>query len=92
MCILKIFCYEETKLVVIKYKDEIWVRAKTVANILRYQNTMKSIRDHVDPEDKKKLSEFAPKFKQNETSSPEKSPMKGTRKTQFISASPDYTV
>ena len=47
----KIFCYEETKLPVIKYKDEIWVRPKTVADILRYKNIIKSIRDHVDPEE-----------------------------------------
>ena len=49
MCLIKIFYYEETKLTVIKYKGEIWVRAKTVANTLRYKNTMKSIRDHVNP-------------------------------------------
>ena len=61
MCIIKkIFFHEETKLPIIKYKDEIWVRAKTVANILRYKNTIKSIRDHVDPEDKKRLSELGP--------------------------------
>ena len=55
--IKKVFYYEETKLPVIKYKDEIWAKANTVANILRYKNTKKSIRDHVDPEDKRKLSE-----------------------------------
>ena len=50
MCIIKnAFYYKETKLPVIKYKDEIWVRAKTVANILRYKNTMKSIHDGVEP-------------------------------------------
>ena len=52
---------------VIKYKDEIWVKAKTVANTLRYKNTIKSIRDHVDPEDKRRLSELGPKSKHNET-------------------------
>ena len=66
MCIIKkVFYYEELKLPVIKYKDEIWVKANTVANILRYKNSMKSIRDHVDPEDKRKLSELGPKSKQN---------------------------
>ena len=50
----KVFYYEETKLPVIKYKDEIWVKANTVANISRYKNTMKSIRDHVNPEEKSK--------------------------------------
>ena len=56
MCIIKkVFYYKETKLPVIKYKDEdeIWVRAKTVANIWRYKNTMKLIHDHVKPEDRK---------------------------------------
>ena len=60
----KVFRYEETDLPIIKYKDEIWIKA--VATILRYKNTMKSIRDHVDPEDKRKLSELRPKSKQNE--------------------------
>ena len=68
MCIIKkVFCYEETKLPVIKYKDEVWVKANTVANILRYKNTMKSSRDHADPEDKRKLSELGPKSKGNKT-------------------------
>ena len=59
--IKKVFYYEGTKLPVIKYKDEIRVEANTVANILGYKNTMKSIQDHVDPEDKRKLSELGPK-------------------------------
>ena len=63
----KVFHYEESELSVIKYKDEIWFRAVAVATILRYKNTMKSIRDHVDPEDKRKLSELGPKTKQIET-------------------------
>ena len=50
MCIIKkIFYYKETKLQVIKYKDEIWIRAKTVASMLRYKNTKKSVRDHIEP-------------------------------------------
>ena len=68
MCIIKkVFYYEETELPVIKYKDEIWVKANTVANILRYKNTIKSIQDHVEPEDKRRLSELAPQSKGNET-------------------------
>ena len=51
--IKKIFYNEETELPVIKYKDEIRVKADTVANILRYKNTIKSIQDHVEPEDKR---------------------------------------
>ena len=49
----KVFKYEETELLIIKYKDEIWFKAVAVATILRYNNTMKSIHDHVDHEDKR---------------------------------------
>ena len=65
--IKKVFYYEETKLPVIRYKDEIWAKANTVAKILRYKNTRKSIRDHVDLEHKRKFSELGPKSKGNET-------------------------
>ena len=66
MCIIeRVFRYEETDLPIIKYKDEVWIKAVAVATILKYKNTMKSIRDHVDTEDKRKLSEFGSKFKQN---------------------------
>ena len=89
----KIFYYEETKLPVIKYKDGIWVKAKTVANILRYKNIMKSIRDHVDPEDKKRLSELEPKSKQNETFPQEKSPIQWNGKnTIYIDESGLYSL
>ena len=62
----KVFRYKETDLPIIKYRDEIWIKAVAVATILRYNNAMKSIRDHVEPEDKKKLSELWPKSKKNE--------------------------
>ena len=68
MCIIeKVFRYEETDLPIIKYKDEIWIKAVAVATILKYKNTMKSICDHVDPVDKTKMSELGPKSKQNDT-------------------------
>ena len=57
MCIIeKIFHYEETELPVIKYKDEI--RGKTVAEILGYAIQLKAIREHVDPEDRVRLTEL----------------------------------
>ena len=68
----KVFKYEETELSIIKYKDEIWFKAVAVVTVLGYKNTMKSTRDHVDPEDERKLSELGPKSKQNETD-PQKS-------------------
>ena len=91
--IKKIFYYEETKLPVIKYKDEIWVRAKTVDNILRYQNTIKTISEHVDPEYKKRLSELEPKSKWNETFPLEKSPMERNEKnTIYMNESGLYSL
>ena len=62
----KVFKYEETKLSVIKYKDDIWFRGKTMAEILGYAIHHKAIRDHFDHEDKRKLSELGPNSKQNE--------------------------
>ena len=50
----KVFKYEETELSVIKRKDDIWFRGKTIAEILGYSNPLKAIRKHVDSDDKKK--------------------------------------
>ena len=63
----KVFKYEATELPVIKYKDEIWFKAVVVATILKYTNQRKAIRDHVDPEDKRKLSEISHESKRNES-------------------------
>ena len=63
----KVFKYETTELSVIRYNDEIWFKAVVVATILKYTNQCKAIRDHVDPEDKKKLSELMSRSKPNES-------------------------
>ena len=82
MCFIKkVFYYEETKLPDIKYKDEIWVKAETVANILRYKNT---IRDHANPEEKNRLSELGPKSKHKETLPLQKTPMERNKKKQDL--------
>ena len=65
--IKKVSHHEETALSVINCKDEIWFRGKTIAEILGYAIKRKAILDHVDHEDKRKLSELMPKSKQNET-------------------------
>ena len=52
------FIYENNKLNIIKKDDDIWFHAKTVGNILKYTNTRKAIRDHVDCEDKITLNEL----------------------------------
>ena len=62
----KVFKYDATELSVIKCKDEIWFRGKTIAEILGYAIQRKAILDHVDHEDKRKLSELVSKSKQSE--------------------------
>ena len=59
----KVFHYEENEITVIKCRDEIWFKAVVVATILKYTNQRKAIRDHVNPEDKRKLSELMSKRK-----------------------------
>ena len=53
----KVFYYEKTELPGIKCKDDIWFRGKTIAEILGYAIQRKAIHDHVDLEDKRKLSD-----------------------------------
>ena len=53
----KVFKYGETELSVIKCKDDIWLRGKTLAEVLGYSNPLKAIRTHIDSEDKTEISE-----------------------------------
>ena len=69
----EIFIYEETKLDIIKKDDDIWFQAKTVADILKYTNTRKAIRDHVDSEDKITLNNL--KSRRNESVLPKNNHM-----------------
>ena len=48
----KVFHYEENELSVIKFKDEIWFKAKQVALLPGYLDPGRSVRRNVDPEDK----------------------------------------
>ena len=57
----KVFHYEESEISVIKCKDDIWFRGKTMAEILGYSNPLKAIRKHIDSEDKSEISELEPK-------------------------------
>ena len=59
MCIIKkVFYYEETELSVIKCKDDRRFVSKTIAEILKYTNQCKGIRDHVDPKDRVRFNEL----------------------------------
>ena len=89
----KVFKYEVTELLVIKYEDEIWFKAVVVATILKYTNQRKAIRDHVDPEDKRKLSELMSKSKQNESFRLKTDPLKGNEgNSLYLSESGLYSL
>ena len=57
----KVFHYGATELSVIKFKDEIWFKAKQVALLLGYLDPGKSIRQNVDPEDRISLERLVGK-------------------------------
>ena len=59
----KVFKYGETELSVIKCKDDIWFRGKTLAEVLGYFNPLKAIHTHIDSEDKKEMSELVHPFR-----------------------------
>ena len=89
----KVFKYEATELPVIKYEDEIWFKAVVVATILKYTNQRKAIRDHVDPEDKRKLSELMSKSKRNESFHLKTDPLKGNEgNSLYLSESGLYSL
>ena len=54
----EVFTYENNELSVIKKGDDIWFKAKTIAEILEYKNTREAIIDHVDSEDKMTLRDL----------------------------------
>ena len=56
--IKEVFTYENTELSIIKKDYDIWFKAKTIADILKYTNTRKAIRDHVDYEDRITLKDL----------------------------------
>ena len=89
----KVFKYEATELPVIKYEDEVWFKAVVVATILKYTNQRKAIRDHVDPEDKIKLSELMSKSKRNDSFRLKTDPLKGNEgNSLYLSESGLYSL
>ena len=89
----KVFHYEEKEITVIKCRDEIWFKAVVVATILKYTNQHKAIRDHVDPEDKRKLSELMSKSKRNESFRLKMDPLKGNEgNSLYLSESGLYSL
>ena len=74
-------------------KDDIWFRAVAVATILKYTNQCKAILDHVDPEDKRKLSELVFKTKRNKSFPLQTDPLKGNEgNTIYINESGLYSL
>ena len=74
----KVFKYEEAELSVIKHQGDIWLRGKTIAEILGYSNPLKAIHKHVDSEDKREISEFEPKSRGAQNGHPFKNRQQGT--------------
>jgi len=60
--LLKMFKYSGKDVMILTINDEVWFRAKEIAEILDYTNLKKSIRDHVDDDDKIILSELLEKY------------------------------
>ena len=54
----KVFKYGETELSVIKCKDDIWFKGKTLAEVLEYSNPLQAICMHIDSEDKEEMLEL----------------------------------
>ena len=54
----KVFKYEESKINVVKYNDDIWFKGRDIANALGYENPGKAIRIHVDSDDKMPIDEL----------------------------------
>ena len=54
----KVFHYEENEITVIKWRDDIWFKAKQVATLLGYLDPGRSIRQNVDPEDRISLEKL----------------------------------
>ena len=89
----KVFKYEATELPVIICKDNIWFKAVAVATILKYANQRKAIRNHVDPEDKRKLSELVFKTKRNKLFPLQTDPLKRNEgNTIYINESGLYSL
>ena len=66
----KVFHYEENKLSVIKFKDEIWFKEKQVALLLGYLDPGRSIRQNVDPKDRILLEKLIGKGRVNHSPPP----------------------
>ena len=47
----KAFHYNESKINVVKCNDVKWFKGRDIANALGYENPLKAIRMHVDPDD-----------------------------------------
>ena len=54
----KAFHYNESKINVVKCNDDIWFKGRDIANALGYENPLKAIRMHVDPDDKMPIDEL----------------------------------
>ena len=54
----KVFHFNENQINVVKCNDDIWFKGKDIANALGYENPGKTIRIHVDSDDKMPIDEL----------------------------------
>jgi prophage antirepressor-like protein len=50
--IIKEYKYDDNNMLVIRIKEEIWIKAKDVTEILEYKDTKKAIKNHIEEEDR----------------------------------------
>ena len=60
--LLKMFKYSGKDVMILTINNEVWFKATEIAEILEYTNLQKSIRDHVDDDDKIILSKLMEKY------------------------------
>ena len=86
----KVFHYEENKLSVINFKDEIWFKAKQLSLLLGYLDPCRSIRQNVDPEDRISLEKLIEKKGRGGESPPLVSNFQGS--TLYLNESSLYSL
>ena len=87
----KVFHYNESKINVVKCNDDIWLKGRDIANALGYENRLKAIRMHVDPNDKMPVDELLTVSKGRSDSDPP-SEINYQRSTIYVNESGLYTL
>ena len=87
----KVFHYNESKINVVKFNDDIWFKGRDIANALGYENPGKAITIHVDSDDKMPIDELLTVSKGGSNSDP-LSEINYQRSTIYVNESGLYTL